>query len=113
MITPKVNFAKYISVKDDSLFKVSGKVVNVVGLTIESAGPAAKLGDICMIYPVEGGRNESPSPAEVVGFKEGKNLLMPYQNVVGIGPGSIVENTGAPLKVRVDAGLLGLSLIHI
>lgn len=110
MITPKVNFAKYISVKDDSLFKVSGKVVNVVGLTIESAGPAAKLGDICMIYPVEGGRNESPSPAEVVGFKEGKNLLMPYQNVVGIGPGSIVENTGAPLKVRVDAGLLGHAL---
>ena len=69
MITPKINFEKYISVIDDSLFKVSGKVVNVVGLTIESAGPAAKLGDICMIYPVEGGRKEKPSPAEVVGFK--------------------------------------------
>lgn len=110
MTVPRINFSKYISVKDDSLFKVSGKVVNVVGLTIESAGPAAKLGDICMIYPVEGGRNECPSPAEVVGFKEGKNLLMPYRNVVGIGPGSIVENTGAPLKVRVDAGLLGHTL---
>lgn len=110
LITPEINFAKYISVTRDSLFKVRGKVVNVVGLTIESAGPAAKLGDICMIYPVSKGDGEAPALAEVVGFKEGKTLLMPYQNVEGIGPGSGVENTGAPLKVRVDNGLLGHTL---
>ena len=46
-----MEFDKYRSVSTDSLFKVRGKVVNVVGLTIESAGPSAKLGDICMIYP--------------------------------------------------------------
>lgn len=110
LTTPEINFAKYISVTSDSLFKVRGKVVNVVGLTIESAGPAAKLGDICMIYPVSKGDGEAPALAEVVGFKEGKTLLMPYQNVEGIGPGSGVENTGAPLKVRVDNGLLGHTL---
>ncbi len=110
MIAPAVNFQKYISVMGESLFKVSGRVVNVVGLTIESAGPAARLGDICRIYPALKGDDSSPSLAEVVGFKEGRTLLMPYQNVEGIGPGSTVENTGAPLKVRVDGNLLGHTL---
>ena len=110
MIAPAVNFQKYISVMGESLFKVSGRVVNVVGLTIEPAGPAARLGDICRIYPALKGDDSSPSLAEVVGFKEGRTLLMPYQNVEGIGPGSTVENTGAPLKVRVDGNLLGHTL---
>lgn len=110
MTMQEINFAKYTSVIDDPLFKVKGKVVNVVGLTIESAGPSAKLGDICMIYPAAKSGIVQPALAEVVGFKEGKNLLMPYQNVEGIGPGSSVENTGAPLKVRVDEGLLGRTL---
>lgn len=105
---PEIDFSKYKTVTNDSLFKVKGKVVNVIGLTIESAGPVAKLGDICMISPGTG--NAKPAPAEVVGFKEGKLLLMPYQNVEGIGPGSSVENTGAPLTVRVDDSLLGHTL---
>ena len=32
-------------------FLKMGKVVNVVGLTIESAGPDARLGDVCEIFP--------------------------------------------------------------
>ncbi len=110
LIIPEIDFTKYRNLSRESFFKVRGKVMNVVGLTIESAGPSAKLGDICMIYPAEEGPGMRPSPAEVVGFRDGRNLLMPYQNVEGIGPGSAVENTGAPLKVRVDAGLLGHTL---
>ncbi len=109
MTTPDINFLKYINITGENLFKVSGRVVNVVGLTIESAGPSAKLGDICRVYPVTS-ENSHPALAEVVGFKEGKILLMPYQNVEGIGPGSIVENTCAPLKIRVSGGLLGCTL---
>lgn len=105
-----INFNKYNSVLQDSFFKVKGKVVNVVGLTIESKGPQAKLGDICLIYSNVKGDGSKPVLAEVVGFKEGKVLLMPYDNVEGIGPGSSVENTGAPLKVRVDDSLLGKTL---
>ncbi len=107
MVKPEIDFAKYESVMAEPHFKVSGQVVNVVGLTIESAGPPARLGDICRLYPAADGRTGSPVLAEVVGFKERKTLLMPYQNVEGIGPGSIVENTGAPLKVKVHQGLLG------
>lgn len=110
MTISEIDFAKYIKVIDEPLFKYLGKVVNVVGLTIESAGPAAKLGDICKVYPVSKDGNVRPALAEVVGFKEGKNLLMPYQNVEGIGPGSSVENTGEPLMVQVDESLLGHTL---
>ncbi len=49
MTTPDINFLKYINITGENLFKVSGRVVNVVGLTIESAGPSAKLGDIWFI----------------------------------------------------------------
>lgn len=105
-----IQFDKYRTVSTDALFKVRGKVVNVVGLTIESAGPSAKLGDICMIYPSAANVGSKPALAEVVGFRNGRNLLMPYENVEGIGPGSSVENTGAPLKVRVDDSLLSHTL---
>ena len=100
LITQEINFEKYINVTRENFFKVKGKVANVVGLTIESIGPAAKLGDICMIYPSISDSDAHAALAEVVGFKEGRNLLMPYQNVEGIGPGSSVENTGAPLRYR-------------
>ncbi len=107
MIMPDIDFTKYIRESDGSFFKVKGKVVNVVGLTIESSGPTAKLGDICRIYPNTLTGGGQPALAEVVGFKEGKTLLMPYQDVEGIGPGCSVENTGAPLQIRVEESLLG------
>lgn len=109
MEAASINLDKYSSIIDDEFFKVRGKVVNVVGLTIESAGPQARLGDICMIFPRKG-ESQLPALAEVVGFKEGKVLLMPYENVEGMGPGSQVENTGASLKVKVDESLLGMTL---
>ena len=66
--------------------------MNVVGLTIESAGPDSKLGDLCRILPETEGTK--PIMAEVVGFRDKKTLLMPYDSVDGIGLGCVVENTG-------------------
>ncbi len=102
-----VNFKKYDSVLEQDLMRRLGKVVNVVGLTIESAGPDARLGDVCRILP-EG--VDRAILAEVVGFKDKKTLLMPYDVVDGIGLGSLVENTGHPLRVEVCDGLLGKTL---
>lgn len=48
--------------------------------------------------------------AEVVGFKEGYTLLMPYELTDGIGGGCIVENEGHPLSVQVGEELLGHTL---
>ncbi len=106
---PIINFKKYNKMSEKAFFRKMGKVVNVVGLTIESAGPDAKLGDICTIFP-DGEEELAPIPAEVVGFKDKKTLLMPYESVDGIGLGCIVENTGTPLLVAVSDKLLGKTL---
>ncbi len=103
-----INFDKYNKILDQSLIKKKGKIVNVVGLTLESAGPDAKLGDVCYIYPEA--EDAKPILAEVVGFKEGKTQLMPYDVTDGIGLGNIVENTGETLKVWVGPELLGKCL---
>ena len=99
----QIDIKKYNKVKEMSFFLKKGKVVNVVGLTIESAGPDAKLGDLCIIKPEdEDGEMLKPIMAEVVGFRDKKTLLMPYDATDGIGLGSIVENTGYPLRVAVS-----------
>lgn len=104
-----IDFQKYNKIADKPFFRRLGKVVNVVGLTIESVGPDAKLGDLCRIYP-EGEEPQTPIMAEVVGFKDKKTLLMPYEAVDGIGLGCMVENTGYPLMVQVSDRLLGKTL---
>ena len=101
----EIDFTKYEQIADDNYYRMKGKVVNVIGLTIESAGPAACLGDICLIYPESG--EGKPSMAEVVGFKNKRTQLMPYEETQGIGIGSIVENTRKPLTVQVSDELLG------
>lgn len=103
-----IDYTKYNAVLQQPLYRVKGRVANVVGLTIESKGPQAKLGDICVISQSQG--EGDGVQAEVVGFKEGKVLLMPYDKVEGIGPGSTVENTGHPLTVMVSDDLLGRTL---
>ncbi|NLJ81210.1 MAG: flagellar protein export ATPase FliI, partial [Firmicutes bacterium] len=73
------------------------------GLTIESIGPITNIGDLCLIQR----RDNSPIPAEVVGFKNERVLLMPLAEMAGIGPGSYVNATGHPLKIPVGSALLG------
>ncbi len=46
-------------------------------------------------------------PAEVVGFRDGRTLLMPLGEIVGVGPGNVVSSTGRPFEIRVGDGLLG------
>ncbi len=96
---------KYKSLYEKSYIKKLGRVVKVVGLTIESVGPDASLNDLCIITPKD--EEGQQVYAEVVGFRDKKVLLMPYGNVEGIGPGAIVESTGAPLTVPVGDHLLG------
>ena len=109
MQMPFLDLEKYKRVPEQTFFKRLGKVVNVVGLTIESSGPDAKLGDLCQILP-NGEKTQKAVMAEVVGFKDKKTLLMPYDSVDGIGLGCMVENTGYPLRVVAGEKLLGKTL---
>ena len=99
---------KYLTVLNQTFYKKLGKVENVVGLTIESTGPDAKLGDLCRIYT--DAKKQQYILAEVVGFKDKKTRLMPYEVTDGIGLGCIVENTNRPLSVPVGDYLLGKTL---
>ncbi len=96
---------KYLQLLDRQFYRSYGKVTMVVGLTVESTGPKAKLGDLCKIYFTK--EMTDFLMAEVVGFRESKLILMPFDNVEGVGVGCIVENTGKPLEVPVGDGLLG------
>lgn len=108
MQTAAVNVEKYLKLIDRTYVNKLGKVVKIVGLTIESVGPDANLGDVCRIIT----RDDSAGyvNAEVVGFRDKKVILMPFDNVDGVGPGSIVENTDNPLRVMVSDELLGKTL---
>lgn len=103
-----MNLEKYKSLIEKTYYKKLGRVVKIVGLTIESIGPDAKVNDLCKICT--DGNEEKYVMAEVVGFKDKKILLMPYESVEGIGPGCIVENTGCPLTIPVGNDLLGKTL---
>lgn len=102
------NLKKYDSLKEQTYFKKLGKVVKIVGLTIESVGPDAKLNDLCMI--ISGDSEEHTIMAEVVGFRDNRVLLMPFDNVEGVGIGCVIENLGHPLEVPVGDELLGKTL---
>jgi len=81
--------------------RMGGRVTQVVGLVIEASGPLVSIGECCQI---EG----KPSVfAEVVGFRDGRVLMMPLGDMNGIAPGSRVFATEASFAVRVGDGLLG------
>ncbi|NMA84370.1 MAG: flagellar protein export ATPase FliI [Epulopiscium sp.] len=96
--------SKYTSVLAKNYIKQIGRVAAVIGLTIESIGPPASVGDLCKIYSL---KTQEEVYAQVVGFKDHRMLLMPLGNMEGIGPGSLVENTGVGLTVPVGEQLLG------
>lgn len=102
MTTPKISYIKD-KVANVDLFEVYGKVLNVSGLSIEALTPASFVGELCSVNRFDG----KPMFAEVVGFKEGKTLLMPIGDVQGIGPNSLIRAMGRPLWIKVSDGLVG------
>lgn len=81
-----------------------GRVTRFVGLTVESRGPDAQLGELCNIVP---GGDAIATTAEVVGFSGNHLLLMPYEDPAGIRIGSEVIATGRSAQVRAGDHLLG------
>ncbi len=92
------------TLRDFDPVRVNGKVIQIIGLTVESEGPDASIGDVCSIYPMKGGKSVL---AEVVGFRDNRVLLMPLGELHAIGPGCDVVATGSPLTVQVGSELLG------
>ena len=91
-------------VRSARVTETCGRVVQVIGLVIESEGPVAAVGEICRI---ESARHDGVTLAEVVGFRNHHLLLMPLGELHGIHPGSEVTATGAPMRIGVGNALKG------
>ncbi|HKH79289.1 MAG TPA: flagellum-specific ATP synthase FliI, partial [Solirubrobacteraceae bacterium] len=92
------------AVLEADLARRHGFVSNLIGLIIEATGLKAEVGEVCLVGTE---RNRAAVSAEVVGFREGRTLLMPLGELHGIGPGTRVLATGAPFRIAVGEDLLG------
>jgi FliI/YscN family ATPase len=84
------------------LVRPLGKVAKVVGLALEATGVTAPVGELCRIRSRHGSLL-----AEVVGFRDGRLLLMPLGDLAGVQPGGEVLALGRPATVPVGPALIG------
>ncbi len=90
--------------KSISPYRLCGTVTEITGLLIVSRGPWLPVGGVCHIYPTGGAK---PVLAEVVGFRDERILLMPLNDLRGIGPGSKVVALTKEAHLPVSEKLLG------
>ncbi|HEV2199719.1 MAG TPA: FliI/YscN family ATPase [Bryobacteraceae bacterium] len=81
----------------------TGRVRDIAGLLVASDGPAAAVNDFCEIL-AGGGRRVR---AQVIGFRDGRVLLMPLEETGGLQPGNLVVARPEAARVEVSAALLG------
>ena len=99
-----INLSKFHNCLESTCpIRATGRVTNVVGLVVEAQGPVSCLGTVCDIYTSD----NHVIAAEVSGFKDNKVLLMPLEEIRGIGPGCRVVARQQNAVVPVGAGLLG------
>lgn len=91
------------TIENINLYKYKGVVSKLVGLTVEVKLPGLKNGDLCYIQNYKGEKKA----AEVVAFKGDVAQLQLLYDGDGIGQGSLVETTGAPIMFPVGDFLLG------
>ena len=81
---------------------VAGKLVRVVGLTLEAVGVRAPVGSQCLVETSHG-----DLLAEIVGFAQDITFLMPEESLRGVMPGARVLPISSKAKLPMSMGLLG------
>ena len=81
---------------------VAGRLVRVVGLTLEAVGVKAHVGSQCLVETARG-----ELIAEVVGFSGDKTYLMPEESLKGVLPGASVTPLSAKTEFPFSMDLLG------
>ncbi len=82
--------------------RAEGAVTDFVGLVIESEGPPASVGDLCEVETAEG-----KVRAQVIGFKRGRVLAMPLEEVGGLQPGAAIRKRPGGAHAPVGEALMG------
>jgi len=81
-----------------------GNLLGFNGLVVEADGPDARIGELC---EVESGETRACIRAEVVGFREGRVLLMPFGHLRGVSVGARIRALGHALQVPVGRAMIG------
>ncbi len=98
------DFSPYIKlINSTDPIRIHGRITEVIGLLIESIGPPASVGDVCIIEH----NDNIIGRAEVVGFRKNRTLLMALGPLEGIHPGYSIVSTKNPLLIDVGKCLLG------
>ncbi len=104
-MTVKLDWNKYLETVDKvAPLSFHGKVNQVAGITIEGYGTDCFVGELCDIY-ARG--DNSPIRAEVIGFKDGRIVIMPLGDVRGIGPGNRITGLNQKATVKIGDKMLG------
>lgn len=90
-------------IQDSNLITEEGVVTKIVGNIIETEGLRCSVGDLCYITTI----NDKKVKAEVIGYKNSKNILMALEEITGIGPQSRVIDLKEKFCISVDEKLLG------
>jgi FliI/YscN family ATPase len=100
----RLTLDRYLSeVERLSTLRWTGEVTQVVGLLVESRGPAAAIGDFCEVHAAGGRRIRT----QVIGFRNGRVLSMPLEEIDGLQLGDVVVARSEDARVPVGPGLLG------
>jgi flagellum-specific ATP synthase len=89
--------------RDASTLRWTGRVSQVVGNLVESAGPFCSVGECCEIT----NSNGTKMMGEIVGFRDSAVLAMPLEKPSGIRFGDPIVTWGATPSMRVGPELLG------
>jgi flagellum-specific ATP synthase len=81
---------------------VAGRLVRVVGLTLEAVGVKAAVGSQCLVETAQG-----DLIAEIVGFSKEITFLMPEQSLQGVLPGARVVPLASKIRLPFSMDLLG------
>ncbi|WP_096619523.1 FliI/YscN family ATPase [Candidatus Enterovibrio altilux] len=98
-------FERLNNLKFDSLVAhpiASGKLVRVVGLTLEAVGCRASIGSLCSVETLHGSIE-----AEVIGFSDDTLYLMPNEQISGVVSGASVIPISEEQGIPVGRELLG------
>ncbi len=88
-------------------YRMAGKITKSMGLLFEAHLPGAAVGSICRILSDPDPRSERGVDAEVVGFRDKRVMLMPFEDPVGVNNDSLVVLRETDASVLVGEGLLG------
>jgi flagellum-specific ATP synthase len=95
--------ARYLEALEHSpIYAPAGKVAKSVGMVFEAHLPGARVGSLCRIESAVG-----DVQAEVVGFRDKRVMLMPFDDATGINNESRIRLEQESSSFRVGMGLLG------